>query len=150
MREWLLRQVPCFEIVGGYIRYPEMTFWYDKEALVEEFDDLLLLFKDYLVLQKGIDLNSKYKLTRYIDNMNFILYEVKPGVSEEPTGLGYTFSEQFFSGLWPELEKEFTKFEKTLQEKYGHQIDVEELFNKLCWDGNGLAWEAMKVVKIEE
>jgi hypothetical protein len=149
LREWLIRQAGYFDVIG-YVRSPDLSYWYDREALVEEFDDLLLLFRDYVCYQKGIDSDCKYKLVRYMDNMNFILHEIKPGESEELTGLGQTLQDKFYSELWPELEKEFVKFEKVLQEKYGHQLDVEELFSQLFWNGNGLAWEAMKVVKTEE
>lgn len=149
LREWLIRQAGYFEIVG-YVRTPDLVYWYDNEALIEEFDDLLLLFRDYVRFQKGINSDNKYKLYRFMDNMNFILREVVEGETDEPTDLGYTVHEKFFSELWPELAKEFKKFESMLEDKYGHQLDVGALFNQVCWNGNGLAWEASKVVKAEE
>jgi len=148
LREWIIRHSGYFDIVG-YVKYPNLTNWFDYETLIEEFGDLLLLFRDYVQIQKGVDPNCKYKLVRYQNNLSFILHESKPGEAEEFTGLGYSLEDKFNSELWPELRKEFSEFQSTLEKKYGHRLDVEELFEQLCWNGI-LKQEALKVAKIEE
>lgn len=149
LREWLIKQAGYFDVVG-YVRSPDLTYWYDSQALIEEFDDLLLLFRDYCVLQKGIVPESNYKLVRFMDNLNFILMEALPGEDQKLTGFGPSIETSFYSELWPELEKEFQKFQSLIDQKFGHRLDVEELFNQLCWNGNYLSWEAMKVLNTEE
>lgn len=149
LREWVIRESGYFDVVG-YMRSPDLTYWFEHEAIVEEFDELLLLFRDYVVSQKGIDPESKYRLVRYQDNLNFILVEIRPGETEELTDLGYTQHQRFVSELWPELQKEFIKFQDQLEEKYGHRLDIAALFNQTCWDGNNLLWTAMHLEITEE
>lgn len=149
LREWVIKTSGYFDVIG-YVRCPELTYWFEHDAIIEEFDELLLLFRDYVVNQKGIDPDRKYRLIRYKDNLNFILVEIQPGETEEPTDLGFTQQERFVSELWPELQKEFVKFQVHLAEKYGHQLDINSLFNQTCWDGNNLLWKAMHLEITEE
>ena len=149
LREWLIRSAGYFDIVG-YMRCPDLTHWFEYEAIAEEFDDLLLLFRDYVICQKGVDPECKYRLIRYMDNLNFILLEKKPGEIEIPTDFGYTQEEKFCSELWPELQKEFVTFQVEFEKKYGHRLDVNALFNQLCWDNNHLALLAMNLETHEE
>lgn len=149
LREWVIKSAGYFDIVG-YIRVPELTYWFEHDAIVEDFDELLLLFRDYVINQKGIEPEKKYRLVRYKDNLNFILVEKIPGESEDPTDLGYSPQERFVSELWPELQKEFVKFQSQLEEKYGHRLDIAQLFDQTCWDGNNLLWKAMHLEINEE
>lgn len=149
LREWVIRTSGYFDVIG-YMRSPDLTYWFEHEAIIEEFDDLLLLFRDYVANQKGIDPERKYRLVRYKDNLNFILVEIRPGETEELTDLGLTQQQRFVSELWPELQKEFVKFQDQLEEKYGHQLDIGTLFDQTCWDGNNLLWKAMHLEITEE
>lgn len=149
LREWLIREVGCFDIVG-YVRYPDISYWYDRDALIEEFDELLLLFKDYLRLQKALVLDEPYRLVRYQDNLNFILLPQSACPPEDLTAPGYGSYMKFCSELWPELQKEFTQFQALLDTKYGHRIDINALFKQHMWGGNTLLWEASKHAYAEE
>lgn len=149
LREWLIRQIGCFDVVG-YVRYPDINYWYDNEALIEEFDDLLLLFRDYLRLQKALVPGELYRLVRYQDNLNFILLPQSACPPEDLTAPGYGSYMKFCSELWPELQKEFVQFQTHLEVKYGHRIDITALFNAHFWEGNSLAWEASKQAYTEE
>lgn len=148
LREWLLRTIGCFEIVG-YTRYPEISYWFDRSTVIEEFDELLLLFRDYINQEKGIDSTARYKLIRYQDNLNFILVPIDTNV---PVVFADVQPDMIsnISELWPEFEKEFATLEKRLNDKFGHKVDVTELFNTLLWDGNGLLWKMKEFAKIEE
>lgn len=79
LREWLIRTVGCFMTVG-HCRIPDLTYWYEHDAIAEEFEDLLIEFKDYLSHVKGIDVEKDYTLLRYCDNLTFILMEGKNGL----------------------------------------------------------------------
>lgn len=149
LREWVIKASGYFDVIG-YMRCPELTYWFEHEAIIEEFDELLLLFRDYVVNQKGIDPERKYRLVRWRDNLNFILVEIHPGESEEFTDLGYDPRQRFVSELWPELQKEFVKFQDQLEEKFGHRVDIKSLFDQTCWDGNNLLWKAMHLEITEE
>lgn len=149
LREWLIRQAGCFDIVG-YVRYPDISYWYEHDAIVEEFDDLLLLFRDYLGLQKGVSLDEQYRLIRYRDSLNFIMVPQSACDPEQLTAVGYGEYGKFCSELWPELQKEFTQFQILLDTKYGHRIDINAFFKENMWDGNGLLWEMSKHAYPEE
>lgn len=149
LREWIIKTSGYFDVIG-YMRSPDLTYWFEQEAIIEEFDDLLLLFRDYVVNQKGIDPERKYRLIRYRDNLNFILVEIRPDETEELTDLGFTQQQRFVSELWPELQKEFVKFQVHLAKKYEHQVDIDSLFNKICWDGDNLLLTAIDLEITEE
>jgi len=149
LREWLIRHAGCFDIVG-YVRHPDISYWYEHDAIVEEFDDLLLLFRDYLGLQKGISLDEQYRLIRYQDSLNFILVPESACDPEHLTATGYGGYMKFSSELWPELQKEFVQFQVLLDTKYGHRIDINALFKQHLWDDNALLWEASKHAYPEE
>lgn len=148
LREWLIRHCGYFDIIG-YVKCPNLSNWFEYESIIEDFDELLLLFRDYVQVEKGINPDCKYKLVRFKDNLSFILSEIKPGETEEITGLGYSLEDKYYSELWPELEKEFSEFQSMIEKKYGHRLDVEELFEQVCWNGT-LKQEALKVAKIGE
>lgn len=77
LREWLIRAAGIFTVVG-YYRSADLSLWYSSDALKEEFDELLLKFRPYLEIEKGIDLSADYSLLRYRDNLNFIMFAGKP------------------------------------------------------------------------
>ena len=76
-----------FSLVG-YVEEPVLTAWFDYETLIEAFDDLLLQFREYLSSVKGLDLNNRYTLVRYLDNFNFIIAQ---GEQDDPV-LDYQYT----------------------------------------------------------
>lgn len=77
LREWLIRRAGPLTVIG-YYRPPNLNIWFDNEALIEEFDDLLLKFREYLKLEKAIELDGEYSLLRYRDSVNFIMFAGTP------------------------------------------------------------------------
>lgn len=80
LREYLIRNAGCFTISGFY-RPNDLSIWYDREAILEEFDDLLLKFKDW-IFTLGVDINEQYTLIRVRDNLTFVMVNVV--VEQEP------------------------------------------------------------------
>ena len=76
LREYLIRACGQFTIIGFY-RPNDLSIWYDREAIIDEFDDLLLEFKDWIVTI-GVVTGEHYTLVRYRDNLNFIMTETEP------------------------------------------------------------------------
>lgn len=77
---YLIRKCGIFSLVG-YVEEPVLTSWFDFETLIEEFDDLLLQFREYLISNLGLDLQARYTLVRYLDNFNFIIAQ---GEQDDP------------------------------------------------------------------
>ena len=131
LREWLLRTVGCFFTVG-YCRIPDLGYWYTPDAISEEFEDLLLEFKDYLESNKGLDVKSDYSLLRYGDNLTFIIMEGRnrldlPGIVTE---LPDPHSE-----ICDRLKGRFDKFTEKLVEEFEDVFDVYEFMNQLAPEG---------------
>lgn len=74
---YLIRKCGIFSLVG-YVEEPILTNWFDSETLIEEFDDLLLEFRDFLITGKGLDMGERYTLVRYMDGLNFIIAQGEP------------------------------------------------------------------------
>lgn len=87
LQTYLIRKCKIFSLVG-YVEEPVLTAWFDYETLIEAFDDLLLQFREYLSSVKGLDLNSRYTLVRYLDNFNFIIAQ---GEQDDPV-LDYQYT----------------------------------------------------------
>uniref|UniRef100_A0AAU8KY18 Uncharacterized protein n=1 Tax=Pantoea phage Survivor TaxID=3232176 RepID=A0AAU8KY18_9CAUD len=103
LREYLIRNAGCFTIKGFY-RPSDLSIWYDREALIEEFDDLLIKFKDF-IYTLGVDTGTQYTLIRYQDNLNFIMVDVVD--NREPE--------------FPSLDEENElRFKYALEEAQGH------------------------------
>ncbi|UOX39658.1 hypothetical protein [Aeromonas phage ZPAH34] len=75
LQTYLIRACGIFSL-NGYCKEGDIKVWFNQDVLIEEFDDLYLKFRDFLVYQLGLDLTKNYALSRYKDNFNFILYEV--------------------------------------------------------------------------
>ncbi|WNV45890.1 hypothetical protein [Aeromonas phage AerS_266] len=75
LQTYLIRACKVFSLTGT-CKEGDIKVWFSREVLIEEFDDLYLKFRDFLVYQLGLDLSKKYGLSRYKDNLNFILYEI--------------------------------------------------------------------------
>lgn len=75
LQTYLIKACKIFSLTG-YCREGDIKVWFNQDVLIEEFDDLYLKFRDFLVYQLGLDLSKTYGLSRYKDNLNFILYEV--------------------------------------------------------------------------
>lgn len=103
LREYLIRSVGCFTISGFY-RPNDLSIWYDREAIIEEFDDLRLLFRDWLYTQ-GVDTDHQYTLIRYRDNLNFIMVDtvkdMEPVVPtlEEEENVVFKYAKQDVEGF---------------------------------------------------
>lgn len=76
LREYLIRACGQFTIIGFY-RPNDLSIWYDREAIIDEFDDLVLQFKDW-IQTLGVVTGDHYTLIRYRDNLNFIMTEAEP------------------------------------------------------------------------
>lgn len=90
LRIWLVKNVGCFKILGDYHPVANLSLWYDYDALTEEFDELLLKFRDWLNMINGLDTSKDYNLLRYIRPDTFILFEgdvpddlIPPSIEEE-------------------------------------------------------------------
>lgn len=77
IQTWLIRRLGTFSIVG-YLRDERLSSFFDYDVMIEEFDDLYLLFRDYLRLQKGLNPDSQMTLMRFRDNLTFIPFEGIP------------------------------------------------------------------------
>lgn len=127
LREWLIRNVGCF-ITVGYFNAPNLNYWFDNQTLIEEFDDLLLEFRDYLGSAKGIDSTKKYVLTRYMDNLSFLLNE---GEVPDTSFLAIVENND------PEIDsvkRTFADFESDLEKQYGDTFDIDGLLAELKGD----------------
>lgn len=116
LRDWVIRKSGRFEIIG-YYRPADLSLWYETETLVEVYDSLLLDFREYLGMEKGIDSEVKYTLRRYMDNYSFIMTE---GIEEQPVILGIELSD--------EVDTLFDTVKKTLQDgSEGHTWYIDGL-----------------------
>lgn len=75
LRIWLVKNVGCFNIIGDYYQTVNLKLWYDHDGLTEEFDELLLMFRDWLNMTQALDTKKVYNLLRYIRPDTFILFE---------------------------------------------------------------------------
>lgn len=102
-----------FEVVGFY-RPEELSLWFEPETVTEVFDDLLLKFRDYCGLEKGLDAKLKYTLRRFKDNIHFLIFE---GLTDEALIDHGRPSD--------EVDALFTSIEKSLQQEfYEHSYGV--------------------------
>lgn len=72
--------------IKGYHRPVDLSLWYDHDALTEEFDDLLLEFKDYLLTNKGLEEGTKYTLIRFNRPDKFLMIK---GIIENDTSIQF-------------------------------------------------------------
>lgn len=130
LREYLIRNVGRFTIIGFY-RPSDLSIWYDNEGLIEEFDELMLKFKDYL-LYRGIESGFHYKLTRYRDNLHFIM---TPGdeleAPLEMIGLDTNPEEERFKETNEELKGCIWNCEDRIQDYCNHNLDVDAFLKEL-------------------
>lgn len=116
LRDWLIRQSGRFEVIG-YYRPADLSLWYENETLVEVYDGLLLEFREYLGMEKGLEANRKYTLRRYMDNVSFIMTE---GLEEQPVIIGVELSD--------EVDTLFDSVKKTLLDaSEGHTYHIDGL-----------------------
>lgn len=128
LREWLIKAAGCF-ITVGHCRVPDLGYWYEYDALIEEFDELLLEFKEYIGTTYGLDLRSEYTLVRYKDNLSFVLLEGQNGLKEPSLGAGMYDG---YESVWDNLKECFSKFEQKLTDQFGEDIDMESFFKDLA------------------
>lgn len=124
LREWLIKRLKCFTVRGFY-RPSNLSIWYDNEALIEEFDDLFLKFKDH-VIAKGLELDKSYVLTRYKDNLNFLI--VESDINNKPGFAAYNGNQ--YQKEFDDLEICLKNFKNELETKLGHLIDVDLFIEK--------------------
>lgn len=128
LREWLIKSVGCFMTVG-HCRLADLAYWYESDAVIEEFDDLLLEFKDYLESNKGIDPKKDYTLLRYGDNLTFILMEGKNGL-DLPNPLVDLPDPN--AELCDRLKGRFDEFVEKLVVEFEDSFDVYEFMGELA------------------
>lgn len=124
LREWLIRNVGCFTTIG-YFNTPNINYWFDNQTLIEDFDDLLLEFRNYLRVVKAIDTTEKYTLTRFMDNVSFLLNEGE--VSEDNVFAIAEFSNPDIDSV----KRTFAEFESDLERRYGDVFDINGLLAEL-------------------
>lgn len=128
LREWLIKSVGCFMTVGHY-RVADLGYWYEPEAVVEEFDDLLLEFKDYLLSSKDIDPKKDYTLLRYGDNLTFILIEGKNGLDMPDPMVEAPDPD---AEVCDRLKGRFDEFVEKLATEFEDVFDVHEFMGELA------------------
>lgn len=111
IREWLLKQIGCF-ITQGYIKPIDLNYWFSHETLLDEFDDLLLSFRDYLNQEHGLDTKEDYTLTRYKDSINFIITSDKLEMELDSLQVSSNIEEV------RDIKRVFDKFEQELEDKF--------------------------------
>lgn len=131
LREWLIRTVGCFMTVG-HCRVPDLTYWYEHDAIAEEFEDLLFKFKDYLSHVKGIDTKQDYTLLRYLDNLTFILIEGKNGLDVPITEIDPLGE---YRDLLDKANKLFDDLAEKLHEEIGEHVDTDGFMTDLIPNG---------------
>lgn len=130
LREYLIRNVGCFEIVGFY-RPSDLSIWYERDAIVEEFDELLLKFRDYIIF-RGYDVKGDYILTRYKDNLHFVLEErVGSPVPIEMIGVVSDPEEERFKEVNEEFKGCIWAWEDRIQDRCNHNLDVDAFLKEL-------------------
>ncbi|QBZ70861.1 hypothetical protein pETSU_280 [Edwardsiella phage pEt-SU] len=131
LREYLIRNAGCFSISGFY-RPNDLTIWYDRQAILEEFDDLLLLFKDWIETL-GVDRTQQYTLIRYRDNLNFIMVDV---VVEHEPGLVSVLDDDHpvIKHAMEEAEHFVYEFISRLEDRFDAIDDAEAFVKDLIGD----------------
>lgn len=115
LREYLIRACGQFTIIGFY-RPNDLGIWYDREAIIEEFDELLLKFKDW-IFTLGVISGEHYTLIRHRDNLNFIMTDAEPDLEAK---------DDLFA-------KEDSRLEDTANRVEGYlEYVIERLFSKVC------------------
>lgn len=73
IEDYLLRHHDQLELHG----YPpgNLDFWFDKQTMIEEFDELILAFRDYVRSVLGLEQGLVYTLMRYRDINSYIFIE---------------------------------------------------------------------------
>lgn len=118
VREWLIKATGCFITVGN-IRIPSLKDWFEEESIIQDFDELFLMFKDYLVNEKGIDHTQQFNLVRLQGNLTYILTPFVSDDLQEIMGYGTPVSQVNTSFI-----SLFDKFIKEVTDKFESQIDV--------------------------
>lgn len=132
LREFLIRNAGPLTIIGFY-RPTDLSIWYDGDALREEFDGLLLLFRDYLP-SKGVEKDKLYTLHRYRDNLHFFMVEGDGVDNDIPPS--FPDEDETTRQELNELEGFFVVLEQRLEEKVGHFVDVGSLMKDLVKEGD--------------
>lgn len=75
LENYLIKNCGFFDLRGKLDQLGDIHVWFDRETLIEEFDDLYLKFREYLITIHGLNAEKKYTLIRHFDSDSFILYE---------------------------------------------------------------------------
>lgn len=122
LRIWLVKNVGCFNIVGDYHRPISLTLHYDHDALTEEFDELLLSFRDWLQLTFGIDTKVPHNLIRYLRSDTFMMVDCDLPEDLIPPPL----EEEEVDHDVGEVVGFIEEFEQLLDDKVGHRFQTEQ------------------------
>lgn len=120
LRIWLVKNVGCFNIVGDYHPVVNLSLWFDHDALTEEFDELLLSFRDWLNMIYALDTKKVYNLLRYIRPDTFILFD-----GDIPADLIPPPIEEPIDHEVQEVIGFIEEFEQRLNEKLSSNFNVE-------------------------
>lgn len=129
LRMWLVKNVGCFDIIGQHFRVVNLSTWFDYEGLIEEFDELLLTFRDWLNLQFHLITTDKYNLLRYMRPDTFICFtgEVPSNLIPPPLYV----EEEFLDHDVQEVIGHIEQFEQLLHDKLSCNFDVTRFFKEV-------------------
>lgn len=126
LRIWLVKNVGCFNIIGDYYQTVNLKLWYDHDGLTEEFDELLLMFRDWLNMAQALDTKKVYNLLRYIRPDTFILFE-----GEVPVDLIPPPIEEPIEPEVQEVIGYIEEFEQKLRDKLSCNFAVEHFISDI-------------------
>lgn len=126
LRIWLVKNVGCFNIVGEHHRTVNLSLWYDHDALTEEFDELLLSFRDWLNSAFGIDTREVHNLLRYVRSDTFVKFggEIPEDIMPPPI-------DPIIDPDVSEVIGHLEQFEQLLNDKLSCNFDVEHFFKDM-------------------
>lgn len=124
LRIWLIKNVGCFNIYGEHHKVVQLSLWYDHDALTEEFDELLLKFRDWLGLTFGIETNKPHNLLRYVRSDTFFIFEGEIPADLIPPPL--PLIEEEIDHEVNEVVGFIEEFEQLLEDKVGHNLQVHQ------------------------
>lgn len=128
LRCYLIRELGCF-VTKGFYRPASLDLWYDRQALIEEFDDLLLEFREFVNSTKGIDTTSHYTLVRYRTNVHFICIE---GIEQRKVLLSeHDDNEVLVKRAVDDLIGHTDEFKQRLEDKCGDLFNVQEVLKDI-------------------
>lgn len=129
LRIWLIKYVGCFEIRGDHFPTVNLDYWFDHETLVEQFDELLLTFRDWLNTSHAITTTNDYSLLRYMRSDTFICFSGMPPEELIPPPL--YVEDDYLDHDVQEVIGHIEQFEQLLNDKLSCNFDVGKFFKEM-------------------